>query len=407
LGSETGNEISNIMSFGVKLPWDEISSQVDDNIEQKGSPEETFAQNGLMKSFFRTLSVASGEATNANIRSDGSTAPPDPYENGPYANRVKGPVNRIDKVKARKPGLDFSHSITLKFHYNARSIGAINTKAAMLDILANFLLLTYGNGAFWGGARRFRGHIQRYPWKAGMAAWYAGDPIAFGNALKTSVQTAMTNIASLFGNALKDPVGTLQGIFKTGMMMALSRTNSNQMFHGYRALLTGEPVGEWHLVVGNPLNPMMMIGNLVCTDCKFTFGNELGPDDFPTELTVEVTLAHGMSLDRAGVESMFNRGRGRIYTLPSGIENTSAANETKVDAYTGKNNNPYVNRVMNSPQYKGTAVGSRPSWALTDKQYEKWVSDSGKSFTDAADTSIAMVKKSELGYTEKKEPAKK
>jgi hypothetical protein len=37
---------------------------------------------------------------------------------------------------------------------------------------------------------------------------------------------------------------------------------------GMRALLTGEPVGNWHLTVGNPLNPMMVIGNLICTGMK-------------------------------------------------------------------------------------------------------------------------------------------
>jgi len=30
------------------------------------------------------------------------------------------------------------------------------------------------------------------------------------------------------------------------------------------SLLTGDPVGEWHLTVGNPLNPIMIVGNLIC-----------------------------------------------------------------------------------------------------------------------------------------------
>lgn len=401
MGSETGNTMESLMNFSVGLNWQEFKATEDDNDEQMKDATTL----PLIGKFMKTMLTVSGQTSNNAILHDGQ-APIDPYQEGPYVNRIKGPVNRVDATKGRAPGFKFDHKISLKFHYNARSVGAINTKAAMLDIIANFLLLTYGNGAFWGGYNRFRGSIQAYPWHAGMAAWYAGDPIAFGNALKTTIQSTMQGIAATVAKLLKNPVDALQGIFKTGMMMALQKSGHNQLFHGYRALLTGEPVGEWHLVVGNPLNPMMMIGNLICTDCSFKFGEELGPDDFPTELEVTVELEHGMVLDRSGVESMFNRGRGRIYTLPSGVENTSAANESKVDPYTGKKN-PYINRVMGFNTGGATgAVGSKPSWALTGEQYEKWSAQSGKEFMNSADTSINMIKNSELGYSTAKTPKK-
>ena len=51
-----------------------------------------------------------------------------------------------------------------------------------------------------------------------------------------------------------------------------------------RALLTGEPVGEWHLMVGNPFNPMLMIGNLILDSANLKIEDEmLGVDDFPTK----------------------------------------------------------------------------------------------------------------------------
>jgi len=107
--------------------------------------------------------------------------------------------------------------------------------------------------------------------------------------------------------------------------------------HGMRALLTGEPVGNWHLTVGNPLNPIMVIGNLICTDMKVEVGEELGPDDFPTELKVVYTLEHGMPRDKSGIQSMFNRGSGRIYQLPDWIR-ASSDYESKVDNFTGGSN---------------------------------------------------------------------
>lgn len=107
--------------------------------------------------------------------------------------------------------------------------------------------------------------------------------------------------------------------------------------NGMKALLTGEPVGNWHLTVGNPLNPIMVIGNLICTDMKVEASEELGPDDFPLEIKVVYTIEHGMPRDKAGIQSMFNRGNGKIYKLPDWIR-ASSDYETKVDNYTGGTN---------------------------------------------------------------------
>jgi hypothetical protein len=84
----------------------------------------------------------------------------------------------------------------------------------------------------------------------------------------------------------------------------------------FKALLTGEPVGEWHLVIGNPFNPIAMIGNLICEDVSYSFGGgdeRLGPDDFPETLNISVSLKHGRPRDKGDIESMFNRGQGRLH----------------------------------------------------------------------------------------------
>lgn len=401
IGPETGNTLESLTSFSVALPWDELKAAVHDNSEQRG---DATGLPGILGAMGKTLSVFSGEATKAGAMYAGS-APPDPYEEGPYANRIMGPVNRIDSVKRRTAGLDFKHSISLQFHYTAQSIGAINTKAAMLDIMANFLLLSYGTGAFWGGANRFRGSAQSYPWKKGMAAWYKGDAVGFLDAINDSLIKSIANIADLFSDAMSDPIGTLKNIATGAAGMAmLSKSGGQQMMHGMRSLLTGEPVGEWHLVVGNPYNPIMMIGNLVCTGATFKFNDELGPDDFPTEMTVTVTLEHGMPLDRSGAESMFNKGRGRIYTLPTGVENTSAANETAVDEKTGKVRNPYVNKIMGVDS-KGKAVGGRrkPRWVGDGKALDAYIEKTGKQYNQVVDDSTNLARRRELGYTKKGE----
>ena len=111
--------------------------------------------------------------------------------------------------------------------------------------------------------------------------------------------------------------------------------NSVPYLSGMKALLTGEPVGEWHLTVGNPLNPIAMIGNLICDNVEITFSDELGPDDFPIGFDAVVSLKHGMERDRDAIEAMFNRGAGRIYDLPDSM-NLSSGSQTVVDIATRK-----------------------------------------------------------------------
>lgn len=109
-----------------------------------------------------------------------------------------------------------------------------------------------------------------------------------------------------------------------------------------KPLITGEPIGEWHLTVGNPMNPIMMIGNLICTSSSMKFGSTLGPDDFPTSVEFTVNLKHARQRDKGDIESMFNHGQGRFYIKVDGYPEPwnngfSTKNTTNT---TGTGNNP-------------------------------------------------------------------
>ena len=58
---------------------------------------------------------------------------------------------------------------------------------------------------------------------------------------------------------------------------------------------------------------MLSVGNLVVDTAEYSVSKQLGPDDFPDELNVEVTLKHGKPRDKGDIESMFNRGGGRLH----------------------------------------------------------------------------------------------
>ena len=322
LGEDSGNKISAIVGpIETGLKWKEVKADVWE-VTQTTEPASV---NNPAPGLGKVFGFMSGGAAGAKTQRAPMT-PIDPYSNGPYVNKILGPVNVIDKVMARDRGMEFKHEINLVFEYSVRSIGGINTKAAGLDILANILLMTSASAPFWGGMNRFAPHVgvgALDPFlggNAGRAAWMRGDPEGFFSALKDQFTSILSNVSDLFSKISADPIGGLKDIASKGAseFMKLNTTAARGQVSGLHALLTGAPTGEWHMQVGSPFNPLMMIGNLICTKAKIEFSDELGPDDFPTEIKATVTLEHGMPRDKDGIESMFNYGQGRIYALPKG-----------------------------------------------------------------------------------------
>lgn len=331
LGEDAGNKISSILgNIEAGLKFKDIKADVWQVTTSSEPSQADSPFPGLAKLF--------ALVTNTNIKgTQAGMQPPDPYSNGPYANKIIGPVTVIDSTKARDRGVTFKHDITLVFEYVSRSIGGINPKAAMLDIISHFMVLTYNTAAFWGGENRHMphaGHAGPGPFLGGpegRAAFLEGNPQKFYDAVMKQFNSAMDIVGDFFKDLMGDPVGTLLGSGGQGggvvdkamkQYMKLNTTQGRGQTQGIHSLLTGAPVGEWHLTVGNPMNPMMMIGNLICSKIKIDFNDELGPDDFPTEVKFTVTLEHGMPRDKSGIESMFNKGQGRLYALPDGRDVT-------------------------------------------------------------------------------------
>ena len=363
-GTETGNSLNNILKFTTGVQWDDAQANIWE-VQTDSVPDNKSGAGQLYSSlanFAEMLNVAGGHFDRELIMNSGQL-PPDPYNEGPYENRIQGPVNRIDSVKKRKPGLSFSwEGLNLVFEYVARPVGGINPKAVLLDIMSNFLIIGSASAVFFGGAHRFMANPEKYPFiggEEGIEKWYRGDPIGWGltaikqfSGEKGSGNGAATNILdsakAFIDQLLSGDKGSLFGsitsLFSSGSATGniinneIAKKTAGQIpyLRGLKAILTGEPVGEWHVTIGNPLNPIAMIGNLICEGIDVEFNEELGPDDFPTEMKVTVKLKHGMARDRDAIESIFNRGMGRIYTLPESFKGT-ADGQTGVDKYTQEN----------------------------------------------------------------------
>lgn len=390
-GGESGNTLSDILSFSVGYNWGEASGDVWDvsaepieGSDLMGSGVGKYISGGIGKvsQLLGILGDISGKEEISVKAARG--LPPDPYTTGPYINRIIGPVNTINTVKKRERGLIFrQEGLTITFKYVARPIANINTKAVMLDLLANMMVMTSSDGTFFGGLHRFRQEKPAiYPWRgkdamnkmysgkllgkdgamwaAGKYAWEDAtnsitsflpnfingikkSAIELVNGIKSAINGKKNGNAEATANGVETTIDSAKDAADTAkpVIGALERVVSAKMLRnmqipwlqGAKALLTGEPVGDWHLTIGNPLNPIAVIGNLIMKEATIKFSDELGPDDFPTEMTVTVKLEHGMGRDRAAAESMFNRGYGRIYALSDKFKSSADA-QTKVDAFT-------------------------------------------------------------------------
>lgn len=429
-GEQTGNTLSQLMSFTTGTKWKDIESKLHeptgdtgdnaratiDNMFTNGQgftgAESSFLSNiqnganwitGKMFSFGKFVGLLDKDGYNLGADQAAfeklDQANIDPQEQL-YSNRILGPVNRIDSTKARDAGLTFNHKLSITCEYVARPIGGVNTKAVMLDILSNALEIGSADAAFWGGGYKWMIHPQMYPFKntkfknSVMDKLYAGKIFGKDGALAQTVEGVRSlgtkdgdpngsfewsNVTDKLKNFLGESIGAIGSLLSsvssaifggdsslTGLIDSATDAvttddqkkagaekmnnllgNVNKMWksqviqrsmmpsiNNMKALLTGEPVGNWHLMVGNPLNPIMTIGNLICTEMTVTPNDELGPDDFPTEIKVVYSIEHGMDREKGSIQSMFNRGNGKIYELPDYIKATSDY-ETKVDAFTG------------------------------------------------------------------------
>ena len=258
-----------------------------------------------------------------------------------YANFVLGPVNVVNTTVIRDRGIKFSNDMKLTFEYELKSLSYINPKIAMIDIISNMLTMTTNNGQFFGGGHRYYG-------SGGYVASQFGDISLlrngqFGAYMGSVVNDVETGMKGLFGDAngnfdANSIVDGLKQVGKTllGNMLGSflgSQVGGQTGTTATKAFISGEPTGDWHVTVGNPLNPIVMMGNMYCDNATMTLGQGLGYDDFPMEVKFEIDMKHGKPRDKGDIENMFNAGQGRIYASALNVEDVLNLSGKEVAVY--------------------------------------------------------------------------
>ena len=258
-------------------------------------------------------------------------------DNGAYFNQILGPVNVKNQFLMRSRGLtpDFDDDMSLTFEFRTDSYFGLDQRRVALDILANMLELTYSDGD-WLEV------LNVYYKKVGLALTKteqalisnsmqgsAFNPDALFNVL-AQITKARVNAALDFtlqaggeaidagANLLGSLVGlndiknvTDKGALKTAMNIAVTRALGETFpaFVQRRSAVGNQPTGNWHITIGNPMNPIMQMGDIVVTGGSCTFGDELGPNDFPTEMKFVVSLKRTKPRDSADIRRAFDLGR--------------------------------------------------------------------------------------------------
>lgn len=326
-----GNELNNILKYSYALQWKDETAKIED-VETE-NPDSPLANMFNMTNANYRKQVMQGVQGNHYFGKDivdkmlgglpgGDTNPP--YKQSDWqkmydSTKIYGPVDVIDTTKRRERGLKFDQKFELVFDYELRSYYGVNGKAAMTDLIANILATTYTHGNFWGGERRFIGNSQDNVF-ANLPIFKlaeSGDftPSSVYRSFIDSVQqTGQAFAGGLKGDTTYEKIKNLAkdigGMLLGGALNKLGRPQ--KMFMS--SLLSGAPVGCWHLTIGNPFSPILEVGNLVCTGTEIEHYGPLGLDDFPTGIRVKVALEHGKPRDIMGIEQMYNRGDSRIYS---------------------------------------------------------------------------------------------
>ena len=362
LSPSLGNDLKEILKFKAGFEWTEAKSEIQ---EAQSRDTDRGAAGAAIDSSPVGSAIESGlngytSVQAKNLRKQGNVD----HTKETYPNKVFGPLNIIDKVLTREKGLKFEQEFKLSFHYDLKAYPGTSPKVAFMDTLANVLALTYNNAPFWGGATRFSGSGNTgKPFgdasklASGDYAGYLGsiaDTLAgMGGNFMDQLKKTASNVANGEGlNKILGDSSILENIVGGGLMKLMGGPSGGDII---KAFLTGDPTGQWHVTIGNPMNPIIVCGNLALQDSDFSFEGPLGFEGFPTKMKVDITLKPGRPRDKTDIESMFNAGRGRMYLQPEwandGGEGIDIDAMLNVDAYGAKSikgnltNKPYISRL--------------------------------------------------------------
>ena len=338
-GEGTGNKLEDIIAISSGLKW--RSASQDNKLKMEGNDPGFMASSlgeilkGIGSEGFNKnadgISNVIGTITDPDnidlqvrrLYWDKLTAP-----GGPLSQRIFVDVNTVNKVYVRDQGFNGGETaFNLTFTYSLTNVGMMNSKMLFIDLLANLLALGTDYGKFLTPQLLYNSNRQGIGFPGGAKGYvqFLTNPVEYLNDMLANNFTeslqAKKKVLSETAKKAADELTALKNeqkpLERDGVVYkALSALLTSKMVEKIQyepIMLSGYPTGEWHVMVGNPLNPVAMMGNMICDGISVKLNNILGPDDFPTEMTAVFSMKSARQKHRGDYESMFNRGKGRLY----------------------------------------------------------------------------------------------
>jgi hypothetical protein len=375
------NKLEDICKYNYVAKWEEFNSEIE-RVDSKEENHDNKMFNALSNIFnadyIDVFKAGATRNTNMFINYFIGNSPGPYYGDSAYGfrdpNTLWEPKDTIRSTHKYSGKLEFNQEITLKFSYSLRYYNGINPKAAFLDLLGNILEVTYRRGRFWGGEKYWVGprpntatwktinsitdKLEAYSTEKGAEAFSAIFGISDASDFINLCTNAFSGIGNFFGDIAnivlngKQPDQALEdlkaaasnpdnqkNLAKNAISMVFANLKNKlgrPEIYATKSLLSGDPVGLWHLTVGNPRNPILSIGNLILTGADIQHSGPLGIDDFPTELSVTVNLKHARPRDAVEISTMYTKGKTPIYTELSNVSLSNYFNELEAsDAQRG------------------------------------------------------------------------
>ena len=180
-------------------------------------------------------------------------------------------ITWIDDINKVNDYFLSSQSFKILFSYELKPFGGINMKTALHDIIVNFLTLT-NNDSFT-----------------------SSDAYTIANEIDKKITSDTSNISSIISDAFENPIRALCKLVES---INLSKTEN--------PIIVAEPnelTGNCHLMVGNPFNPSLMVGNLIVTGANLKFADDAHIDGIPSKLDIEVMLKHSKPRGESAIEN--------------------------------------------------------------------------------------------------------
>jgi hypothetical protein len=407
-GEDTGNTLGGAggvlgMTWGLK--WEPKKASMQDIAGNEVNATDVLDTAGITDPNLRKILLATVFASSDNVFAGTGFDQKsqdwikESYSTGPYWNRIRGPINMIDTTQIRSAGYDWIHPIKLVFTYKLRTFGNINPKIAMLDLITNFLSLTYNKAEFWGGGIRY---FQKTGYTLPGLNTKKFDDGDFVGGIQ-DVLSQLVGVVQQKGKALAEAAGNVAKGVSEGDLASvaeeLEKSSAIQNAAGnavknlmqtplsIRTFLDGRAVGEWHLTVGNPMNPIAVIGNLCLGQTSIEFSESLGLDDFPTEVKFTVNLTHGRPRAKQDIESMFNLGAGDMSFTPipppsSAFNSYGERNSIVMNNFKkGRNDTAGAYSEANSGAKSGSTVAQTADFTTSGKtNIPKELNDIGTNF---------------------------